>query len=134
MKSNLIEFVSDISILTLDDEFTSESIKLAIDSIKVDEIEFTKNGCFITFDNLLNVNKLHSKSTNYNQSDFRFDGVELENCEMNLLCDINVYIIDFKIDHIEIWNKLGTEMNKIPIKYTLKQMWKKDDNKILERK
>jgi hypothetical protein len=53
---------------------------------------------------------------------------------MNLLCDINIYIIELKIDYIEIWNKLGTEMNEIPSKYILRQMWKGDNNKTLERK
>jgi hypothetical protein len=134
MNLHLLKFINDISILTLEDEFTSESLKLAIDNIKLDTIEFTKSGCFISFDNLLNVNKLDAKREDYKQSDLRFDGVELENYEMNLLCDINVYIIDFKIDHIEIWNKLGTEMNKIPLRYILKQMWKNDNNKTLERK
>ena len=134
MDSQLHKFINDISILTLDDEFKAESLKLAIDNLKLEEIEFTGNGCFITFDNEENATKLDVLNDESNQSEFRFNGVELENNEMNLLCDINVYIIDLKIDHIEIWNKLGTEMNEIPSKYILRQMWKSDSNKTLERK
>lgn len=134
MDSQLHKFISDISILTLDGEFKAESLKFAIDNIKLEEIKFTGNGCFITFDNEENAPKLDFLNDEYNQSEFRFNGVELENNEMNLLCDINVYVIDLKIDHIEIWNKLGTKMNEIPSKYILRQMWKSDSNKTLERK
>jgi len=133
MDSQLHKFISDILILTLDSEFTPESLKFAIDNIKLENVEFTENGCFITFDNNENTIKLNVLNDEYNQSDLRFNGVELENNEMDLLCDINTYIIDSKIDHIEIWNKLGTEMNEIPSKYILRQMWKNNDNRTLER-
>jgi len=134
MESQLYKFISDLSILTLDGEFKQESLKFAVDNLKLEEIEFTGNGCFIKFNNKENKTKLGVLNNEYNQSEFRFNGVELENNEMNLLCDINVYVIDLKIDHIEIWNKLGTEMSEIPSKYILRQMWKSDSNKILERK
>jgi hypothetical protein len=134
MDFQLREFISDISILTLEGEFSPKSLKFAINNIKLKEIEFTGNGCFIIFDNNENTTNLDALNCEYNQSEFRFNGVELESNEMKLLCDINVYVIDLKIDHIELWNKLGTEMNKIPAKYILRQMWKNDNNKTLERK
>lgn len=133
MDSQLHKIINDISILTLDGEFTPESLKLAIDNLKLENIEFTGSGCFITFDNKENATKLDVLNNEYNQSDLRFNGVELENNQMDLLCDVNVYIIDLKIDHIEIWNKLGTEMKEIPSKYILRQMWKNNNNKILQR-
>lgn len=134
MDFQLREFISDISILTLEGEFSPKSLKFAINNIKLKEIEFTGNGCFIIFDNNENTTNLDALNCECNQSEFRFNGVELESNEMKLLCDINVYVIDLKIDHIELWNKLGTEMNEIPAKYILRQMWKNDNNKTLERK
>jgi len=134
MNSQLHEFINDVSILTLDGEFTPKSIKLIVDNIKIEKVEFTGNGCFITFDNTKNAARLEVLNDNLNQSDLRFDGIELENNVMDLLCDINVYIIDLKIDHIEIWNKLGTKMDEIPSKYLLRQMWKNSSCKTLERK
>jgi len=124
MSNEIRNFIINICSEILEDEYSQQSIKNYLLNVKLEEIEYTGNGCFINLDSQNSELELELINNVYDQNDLYFDGLELNNDDENLLCDINVLILQNKIDLIEIWNKLGTKMIKIPKKYTLKKTWK----------
>ena len=123
MNDNIRNFLLKICPEILEGEFSQKSIIEYIQTVKILEIEFTGNGCFINLDSensnfeMEIINKMH------NQNELNFDGLELIHKDKNLLCEIRVLIIQQKINLIEIWNKLGSNFTEIPSEYELNKNW-----------
>ncbi len=124
MNDEIQNFLLRICSEILEGEYSQKSIEEYILNVEIEEIKYTGNGCFINLNSQNSKIELELINKVYNQNDLNFDGLELINEDENLLCDINVLIIQHKINLIEIWNKLGAGLNKIPTKYKLKQTWK----------
>lgn len=124
MNDEIQNFLLTICSKILEAEYSQKSIEEYILNVEIEEIEYTGNGCLINLNSQNSKIELELINKVYNQNDLNFDGLELINEDENLLCDINVLIIQHKINLVEIWNKLGTGLNKIPTKYKLKQTWK----------
>ena len=123
------KLIIDILDLLLDDDEIEISFREQIDFLVESSKDNTGIGLFINFEN-----ERRDKYFKVGKN-LTFDGVEINNGELNILADIILHVKDGIIDQLEIFNKNGSKYPEVEIEnYILTQNWKGSKNRTITKK